>query len=53
MIVIGRRYFYKGQEVIVDDGDRLEQTWTVTVVATGRQVMGVSTSELKTEKDNA
>lgn len=46
MIVISKRYMYKGKEVIVEDGDRMEQTWTVTVVDTGATIYGVHTSEL-------
>lgn len=47
MIEIGKRYMYDGREVVVEDGDRVEQSWTVTVVATGQQIMGIMTSQLK------
>ncbi len=47
MIEIGKRYSYHGTEVVVEDGDRLEHVWTVRTVVGDRQIMGVSTSELK------
>lgn len=50
MIVIGRTYEYQGKEVTVDDGDRLEQLWDITIVATGKTVKGIATSELKEKK---
>lgn len=50
MIVIGHKYIYKGKEVVVDDGDRLEQLWDIIILETGRQVKGVATSELSEKK---
>lgn len=51
MIVIGGTYYYEGKKVTVDSGDRNDQTWNVTVIETGRQIMGVMTSQLKERKD--
>lgn len=47
MIIIGHTYLYEGKKVVVEDGDRADHSWTVTVVATGRVVMGVMTAQLK------
>lgn len=47
MIVIGNAYTYNGRKVVVDDGDRVEQVWTVVYSDTGEYAYGVSTSELK------
>lgn len=50
MIVIGGKYVYKGKDVVVDGGDRLEQLWDITILETGRTVKGVATSELSEKK---
>lgn len=50
MIVIGNKYVYQGKDVVVDSGDRLEQLWNITILSTGREVKGVSTSELSQKK---
>lgn len=47
MIVIGNTYMLNGRKVTVDDGDRVEQLWTVVYSDTGDYAYGVSTSELK------
>lgn len=47
MIIIGNTYLYQGREVVVDDGDHLEHVWVVTVKATGNQIAGITTTELK------
>lgn len=53
MVVIGGSYLYDGVEVVVEDGDRADHSWTVTVVSTGRLILGVMTSQLKDKHDTS